>query len=167
MTEMLREAAMGSVGERTAVQRVSARKTRQSGLSNKLAIGFRANVRFRNMAVYVVLRRTSHNGHYLPWSGQKIIRNQESVAVRQIDLPSQLFLQPAFLSDICIRISDKRNCHCSALARYAGSHTSFMTKPALMFSRANQRAPIIGESLSRWPFAKQRSPAADCRQPPR
>ena len=38
----------------------------------------------------------SHNGHYLPYCGQKIIRNPESVAVRQIDLPSQLFLKPAF-----------------------------------------------------------------------
>ena len=107
---------------------------------------------------YYAKRRT--NGHYLLWSGQKIIRNQASVAVRQIDLPSQPFLKPAILSDMCIRTSDKRNSHCYALARYAGSHTSFMTKPALMFSRANQRAPIIGESLSRWPFAKQRPPAA-------
>ena len=73
--------------------------------------------------------------------------NQESVAVRQIDLRSQLFLKPAFLSDICIRVSDKGNCHCHALARYAGSQTSFMTKPALMFLRANQRAPTIGEVI--------------------
>ena len=32
------------------------------------------------------------------------------------------FSQARFLSDICIHISDKRNSHCYALARYAGSH---------------------------------------------
>ena len=71
------------------------------------AIGQKLNGRFRNNNRSFSTIKTSNNGHYLPWSGKKIIRNQESVAVRQIDLPSQLFLKPTFLSDICTHIYDQ------------------------------------------------------------